>query len=241
MLDTLFLIAAEGEGTVKFSEVFLYSAVLGGVVLAFQLLMMLLGLGEDGTDLGGDGIDLGGADGADLSGGFDAEVELGEVDHSQPTLSEAVDADIGHQHSPWFYELISIRTLSAAATFFGLAGKTSLDMGLNDTQSMAIAVFAGFVAMYTVYWLFKQVYKLETSGNENVRNAIGKHGRVNVAIPGNKGGAGKVQFKMQQRLVEYQAVTEEEEKLPTGENVVVVGIVNSDTVRVSRIEEKASV
>ena len=217
-----------------FNDVFSYSAVLGGVVLAFQFLMMLLGMGDDGTDLGG-------GDGADFSAGVDADfdVELGEADHGQPTLSEAVDADIGHQYTPWFYELISIRTLSAAATCFGLAGKTCIDMGLNDMQAIVVATIAGFAAMYAVYWLFRQVFKLETSGNENIRNAVGKQARVYVPIPGRDGGAGKVQFKMQQRLVEYQAVTEEDDKLATGENVVVVGIVNSDTVRVVRAKELA--
>ena len=222
-----------------FDSLFLYAAVIGGCVLAFQLAMMLLGFGDDGGDLaGGDGFDVGGADGADFSGGMDGDLggDLADADaaHHQTTWSEAADADLGHHSSPWFYEMLSIRTLSAAITFFGLTGKTTLAYGMNPTQALVCAGAAGIAAMYIVFWLFKQVYKLETSGNENIRNAVGKTARVYIPIPAESQGAGKVHFKMQQRLVEYQAVTQDQEKLATGDNVVVVGVVNSDTLEVAK-------
>jgi hypothetical protein len=59
---------------------------------------------------------------------------------------------------------------------------------------------------------------------------------VYVPIPGKRAGAGKVTFRLQNRLVEYLAVTDEESRLATGEKVVVNEIVNSETVRVSRPE-----
>ena len=198
--------------------------------------MIFLGMGEDGGDLaGGDGFD---AEGADFSGGMDADLggDFSEVDAgSQPSSwSDAADIDISHQGSPWFYELLSIRTLSMGTTSFGLVGKIALRYGLNNIQAIVCASIAGFAAMYAMYWLFQQVFKLETSGNENIRNALGKNARVYIPIPADRQGAGKVQFKMQQRLVEYQAVTLDPEKLATGDNVVVVGVVNADTVEVAK-------
>ena len=50
-------------------------------------------------------------------------------------------------------------------------------------------------------------------------------------IPGAKAGAGKVHLMLQNRTVEYQAVTAGAE-LPTGAPVKVVAVVNSDTVEV---------
>ena len=67
----------------------------------------------------------------------------------------------------------------------------------------------GLAAMYAVYWLFKQVYRLQHTGTENIRNAIGASAVVYVPIPGKRAGAGKVTFRLQNRLVEYQAVTED--------------------------------
>ena len=213
MLDTLFTLAA----------------LIGGTVLLFQFVLMLLGLGDNGGDLAG-------AEGGDLSAGGDigGDVAGGEITGDEAAWHEAADADLGHPGAPWFYEMLSLRTLSAAVTFFGLAGKTTMAYGYTPLGSFVLATLAGLAAMWIVYWLFKQVYKLQHTGTENVRNAIGRPATVYVPIPGNRAGAGKVTFRMQNRLVEYQAVTEDENRLATGEKVIVVAIVNSDTVRVAR-------
>ncbi len=211
--------------------VFNLTALIGGTVLIFQFVLMLLGLGGDG-DLA--------ADGADLSGGLDADgVDVGGADVAagDATWHEAADADLGHPGAHWFYEVISLRTLSAAVTFFGLAGITARAYSQPATISFVIAAVAGAAATFAVYWLFKQVYKLQHTGTENIRNALGLSATVYVPVPAKRGGAGKVTFRLQNRVAEYQAVTDEEERLKTGEKVIVVGIVNSDTVRVSRAEK----
>ena len=46
-------------------------------------------------------------------------------------------------------------------------------------------------------------------------------------------------FRLQDRMVEYQAVTDETDRLATGEKVVVVAIVNAGTVRVARAAQPA--
>ena len=203
---------------------FTLAALIGGTVLLFQFVLMLLGFGDDGGDVVA-------ADGGDLSAGGD--IAGGEIT-GDATWHEAADADLGHPEAPWFYEVLSLRTLSAAVTFFGLAGITTWAYGYTPLGSFVLATIAGVAAMYIVYWLFKQVYKLQHTGTENIRNALGATAVVYVPIPGKRAGAGKVTFRLQNRLVEYQAVTEDENRLATGDKVVVVAIVNSDTVRVAR-------
>lgn len=228
---------------------FTMTALIGGTVLVFQFVMMMMGLGHDGGDIsGGDSMDLGGADGADFSGGIDGDVTGGmhadalgadaATDH-HASWSHAADADVGHPEAHWFYEVISLRTLSAGVTFFGLTGKLMRINGHEPLPSFLWAVLAGGAAMYAVYWLFKQVFKLQHAGNENIRNAIGLPATVYVPIPGKRAGTGKVTFRLQNRLVEYQAVTEDEEKLTTGEKVVIVAVVSSDTVGVARAAQPA--
>lgn len=201
-------------------NIFSITALIGGTVLGFQFVMLLLGVGgDDGPD--GAGHDLGGADGHDFAG-----------DHGDVSMDHSVDHQ-GHG-SNWFYEVLSLRTLSAAFAFFGIAGKTAMANGWSQPRAFIVAILAGVAAMYLVYWLFKQVFRLQHAGNENIRNSIGLPATVYVPIPGNRGGTGKVLFLLQNRTVEYQAVTEDSERLTTGQKVVVVGIVNSDTVRVAR-------
>jgi hypothetical protein len=64
---------------------------------------------------------------------------------------------------------------------------------------------------------------------------------VYIPIPASRKGAGKVQLSMQNRIVEYQAVTEEDEPLKTGQAVQVVGIVASDIVKVRRAAQTVEV
>lgn len=208
---------------------FTIAAIVGGAILLFQFVMMLLGLGHQGHDVGGlhhGDVAGGGFHDGDFSGGHDAGTDYTGVDG-------------GHGVSEWFYEVISIRTLSAAATFYGLTGATARAWGYELTPSFVLASVAGVGALYAVYWMYKQVYRLQHTGTENIRNAVGASAVVYVPIPGKRGGAGKVTFRLQNRLVEYLAVTEDEERLPTGTKVLIVGVVSSDTVRVAKAESAA--
>ncbi len=179
-------------------------------MLAFQFLMIFFGGGDDDFDGGGGDIDAG-----------------GDLDWDSDGSSHG---DVGGY---WFFEMVSLRTLAAAATFFGLVGLTSDSAGLAPPVSLTLAASAGFGAMYAVYWMFKQLMKLQSSGTQQIRNAIGRPAQVYLRIPGKNGGAGKVHLSMQRRTVEYLAVTDELDEIPTGENVWVVEVVNSDTLRVA--------
>jgi hypothetical protein len=219
------------------NTIFSIALLIGGTVLAFQFILMFLGGGDEGGDLAGaDGAGLEGIDAGfeGVDGGFDASAADTHAGGHANAWTHAADADLGHPGAHWFYEVLSLRTLSAALTFFGIAGKMSLAYGYSNPSAFAVATLVGAAAMYGVYWMFIQVYKLQHAGNENVRNAIGLPATVYVPVPGKRAGAGKVTFKLQNRLVEYQAVTEYDDRLATGEKVIIVGVVNSDTVRVKR-------
>jgi hypothetical protein len=208
---------------------FTFAAVLGGTVLVFQFVLSLLGLGDHDGDVGGlhhGDVAGGGLHDGDFSGGHDSVV------------GHHAGADGSHATN-WFYEIISIRTLAAGAAFFGITGNGALAWGFSRSGSFLLAATAGAGAMYGVYWLYKQVYHLQHSGTENIRNAIGVPAVVYVPIPAKRAGAGKVTFKLQNRLVEYLAVTDDDSRLTTGEKVVVTAILSTDTVRVSRTIQPA--
>jgi hypothetical protein len=189
--------------------IFIYCAVIGGVFLLLQLLMMFIGSDESG-DLG------------DVDGGFDGDIDAGDIDGQ------------GHSSSSLFFEIFSLRTVASAVTFFGLVGMAVLRSGGSESQAISFGAIAGVASLYGVYWIYKQLYRLQSSGNQNIQNAIGLPAQVYVPIPEANQGRGKVQFQMQGRIVEYQAVTDDDVKLATGEHVYVHQIVNADTVLVSR-------
>lgn len=191
--------------------VFIYSAAIGGVFFLVQFLMSFIG---------GDGDELGDAGSTD--GGFDFDLDGGD------------SAGHGHSVSSLFFEVLSLRTIAAGVTFFGLVGIAAAKSGANPTQAVSLGALAGVASLYGMYWLYKQLWRLQSSGNEDIRNSLGLPAQVYVPIPAGSNGRGKVQLVMQGRISEYQAMTEDDQPLKTGEPVVVVDIINSDTLLVSR-------
>jgi hypothetical protein len=143
------------------------------------------------------------------------------------------DADVG-DHGDTFLGLLSIRTVSAALLFFGLGGRTALYYGLEEPAALGLALLAGAGALYSVAMIMKSLAGLKADGTARVERAVGLAATVYLRIPGAKAGQGKITLMLQNRTVEYQAVTAGGE-LPTGAQVKVVAVVNSDTVEVEAV------
>jgi len=212
------------------SWLYLIAAVLGGTILVCQFVLALFGLGHDGADFAHHAGDFHG-------GGGDAH--LGHSLHGHSGDSSHPGTDQQHPDSTHLFAVVSFKTLVAAAAFFGITGFSTLRAGFPETTTLVLAVVAGACAMYGMYWLLGLVRRLDSEGNEHIGNALGLEAMVYVPIPATGRGMGKVQLSMQNRIVEYQAVTDGEEPLRTGEKVEVVGIKNGDTVEVRRVTSDA--
>src|SRR3990167_6196998 len=85
--------------------------------------------------------------------------------------------------------------------------------------------------MYVVYWVMLWLASLQAEGTVRIGGAIGAPATVYLRIPRARSGAGKIQINLQNRTMEYEAVTEGD-ALPAGARVVVVVVVNPETVEV---------
>ena len=195
---------------------FLICAVVGGTILVIQFVLTVIGFGSEAFD-----IDI--PCDADVDGDFDFDTDVG-------------DAAGDHVDSSWLFGVISFRTIVAALAFFGLAGLAAQAAGLGLTITMAVAIGAGLAAMYGVYFLFDSMKKLSSEGTVHIRQAMGKHGTVYITIPAEESGAGKIQLNLQNRTMEYLAMTAGQAIAP-GAKVVVTDIVTSDTVAVEPVLE----
>lgn len=187
-------------------------AVAGGVILVIQLALALWG-----TDFGG-GVDDGGG-GIDNGGGG---IDDGAHDHH-------FDA----HDSTWHFRLVSFRSLIAAITFFGLGGGLGASAGLASFSAFMLALSAGVAAMVVVAWMFHLFLSLRDEGTVHIENALGQSATVYLRIPGKRGGMGKVSVAVQQRTMEYEALTDEDE-IAAGSPVLITGIINDHTVEVKR-------
>ncbi|MBU4398956.1 MAG: hypothetical protein KKE86_06420 [Planctomycetes bacterium] len=203
------------------TAVFIVCAAIGGTVLVVQFLLALIGLGGDAFD-----IDVSGDVGHDFSGDFHGDVGGGF--HGDADMHGDHPVDHG---STWLFSVLSFRTVVAALAFFGLAGLWAESTGASAPSVLLVAVAAGFAAMMGVYWMMRGMKKLQADGSVRIHRAVGRHGNVYLRIPGNRSGAGKIQFNLQNRTMEYSAITSGPD-LPTGAKVVVVGVVNPTTLDV---------
>lgn len=200
---------------------FLFAAIIGGTVMVCQFLMTMLGLGDDGADFGD----------ADVGAPTDLDID---GDHHTP-IHQAADADVDRPGSSALFQVLSFRTIVAAVTFFGLGGAWSSSSGHGAVPSLVVATAVGFAAMYGMYWLMRTIYGFQSSGNVDIRNAIGQAAKIYVPVPAAGGGKGKATVTLQGRTMEYEAITDETELIKTGEDVIIDNIVSSDVVKVSRI------
>lgn len=195
------------------------SAVIGGTILFCQFLMTLIGIGHDvSADLPDDVPH-------DFSFGHDA----GGADHDMAH-------DAGHHETSSLLRILTFRTIVAALTFFGLAGLAGNSAELPGELTFVVAVAAGAAAMYGVHWLLQSLKRLRADGTVRIERAVGRAGTVYLRIPANKSGAGKIQINVQNRTMEYEAMTAHE-PLPVGSKVVVTHVLGPDTVEVEAVPE----
>lgn len=195
---------------------FMFCAVLGGSILVLQIILLLLG-GDVDTDV-------------DLASDFDGELHVAaDVDG---------DIDAGDVHGATAaLKFLTVKTIVAFVTFFGLVGLGSIKSDVEPTMALLLATGAGFVSLYIVAWLMGLIQKLDSSGNMNLRNAVGQAGKVYLKIPGELNGAGKVTITVQNRSVECRAVTSGAE-LPTGAAIRVKRLRGADTVEVVSLNKE---
>ena len=136
-----------------------------------------------------------------------------------------------HQGATAGLNLLSVRALSAGLGFFGIGGMAGLATGLGLLAALPLGIVLGLAAMIGTAMITRWMLTLEDDGTVSIHGAVGTTGTVYLSIPGERKGAGKVLLTLQNRTVEYQAITPQE-ALPTGASVLVVDVVGPDTVEV---------
>lgn len=199
------------------------SAVVGGTILFCQFLMTLLGLGHD------------------MPGGVPDDVPHDfHFGHDGGTTHDAMHDTGDHQTDPHattsIVRLLTFRTVVAALTFFGLVGLAGDSAALSGELTFVAALAAGGAAMYGVHWLMQSLNRLRCDGTVRIERAIGRPGTVYLRIPAHQSGAGKIHINVQNRTMEYEAMTAHG-PLPVGAQIVVVDVLGPDTVEVEPVTE----
>jgi membrane protein implicated in regulation of membrane protease activity len=149
--------------------------------------------------------------------GFDAD-DMGDGEFD-------IDADVDSG-----LNLFSVRNLVIFLTVFSWSGISFSESGMATGVIMAISFIIALAVMLLVAWMFKKISTLGESGNFKISKAVGCVGTVYIPIPAK--GKGKVQAKVDGRLVELDAVSDLEEDLATGAMVEITEVINKQFVKV---------
>ena len=196
------------------TQVFYCIAAPATLVLLVQTVLLFLGFGEH-------------ADGdMDISSAGDADAD-----------AEGIFGDGVAQISDSGFDFLSLFTLRGIIAFLVVFGWVGAAMSSADAPmylTLPVAFVSGFAMMTVIALLLRAVMRLRSDGSLDNRNAVGASGRVYLSIPATRTGEGKIQLLLQGVLTEREAVTDEEEAIPTGAEVVVCGLSGQTVLVVKR-------
>lgn len=144
-----------------------------------------------------------------------------------------VDGDIADGDSIPF-QFISLKNIVAFFTVFGWSGIGFISMGLGPGQVILFSTLCGLAMMILMASLFYFMSKLAENGTLRMGNAIGKLGEVYLVIPAKRGGMGKVQLNVQGSLRTLDAITDDEETIPTSSIVQVLNVIDDHILLVQK-------
>lgn len=146
---------------------------------------------------------------------------FGGGDVPDDTPDADVNADTGVA-----FQFLTLKNLIAFFTIFSWTGIACLDSGFSQMATLGTAFVAGVLMMLLMAGLFYFMAKANSDGTLDITRAIGGIGEVYLVIRKKRGGTGKVQIKIQKSLRTLDAITDDEDDIPTGKMITVKEVVN---------------
>lgn len=132
------------------------------------------------------------------------------------------------------FQFFTLKNFIGFFTIFAWSGIASLDSGFGTGTTLVVSTISGLIMMVLMASLFYLFTKLTDSGTMNINNAKGAVAEVYMRVHGNRSNVGKVLVKVQGSLRELEAITDDEEDLPTGSVVNVKDVINDSLLLVSK-------
>jgi hypothetical protein len=143
-----------------------------------------------------------------------------DVPDDVPDHEVAHDTGFGSQ-------FFTLKNFVAFFTIFAWVGIACTNSGFSEITSALIALASGIAMMTLMAFIFYSLSKAGVDGTMKIANALGGVGQVYLPIMKLRNGVGQVQIKVQGSLRTLDALTDDEDDIPTGKMVTVKSIVNN--------------
>lgn len=172
--------------------------------------------------------------GVDDSADGDVEIDAPDTDIDDGIFGEDGITDASDISGLESLHIFTVRGIIAFFVIFGWVGIVMQSADINLLITLPAATICGFAMMVVIAYLFKAVMRLKSNGAADNRNAVGTAGKVYLTIPPSRSGEGKVNIMLQGAYVERSAVTDETDSIPTGCEIIVVGVSGQTSLVVKR-------
>ncbi len=160
--------------------------------------------------------------------GFDTDADVDvDFDADVPDSDFHIDGGSG-------FQFFTFKNFVAFFTVFGWTGLSCIDSHCSTGWTLFVSILAGLIMMVITTALFFWMYKLEETGNLRIENAVGKIGEVYIPIGAKRSRMGKIHIKVQETLRELDALTDDEEELPTKTVIKVVKVISDELLLVEK-------
>jgi hypothetical protein len=144
-------------------------------------------------------------------------IGMGDVDMDvDVSAGDGLDAATG-------MDLFSIKNVIIFFVGFGWAGVSFREIIPQDGLLILAALVCGCFFVASFMLIFKQMIKFEGNGAVRMEEAVGKKAEVYLRIPPKRNGKGKVLVSLNGVAREYDAVTNDDEMIPSGQTVDIIG------------------
>ncbi len=134
--------------------------------------------------------------------------------------------------------IFSVRGILSMLCITGWVAVALLETSLPAGVSIGIAIACGIATLIGMAFLMRAINRLQSSGNIDVGNCIGKIAEVYIPVPAAGSGSGKVNLTVQEKFSEFTAITTAGEQLKTGSYVRVVAVNEAGVLVVEPIDKK---
>lgn len=143
------------------------------------------------------------------------------------------DMDAGdHGGAFGLLSMLSIVTFMMGTGWMGLACR--LEWGLGSAVSALIAVGFGMAVLVLTSLMMFQMRRLDSAGEYNVRETVGRTGRVYLKVPASGGGTGQIEISVNGRRMIVNALSRREE-IASFQSVKVLEVTDDGTLVVEPV------